>query len=971
MGFRYAWTVLFFMFSLWLSHGQKFQYVNHKGENVPFGKVNDVIEDSHSYIWLATDRGLFRFNGSIFEDFNTSLSSKYIKSLVELDEETLLFSNDTGVYQLSYDDQKVVISSYIEVDEVGSDLEYPEEILVDARGWLWISQRGGQVFLFDDNRKFVQRFSLFDETDSSPIFFSQDKYQRIWAFSEGAGLFSFNDDANQFEHLAGYNRYNYFQIIEDRILLAGDGVIQLQINDSGRVSRRDHLTARGRNYTYLTVDKTGMIFLASDEGLYTLLPGRPHELRQVYGSNDPHRIEPLPFKEINQIYFSSDQVRIGGKIWVATAEGLVLLYSGFFRSVSGMAMDNTLALGTTIKNEILVAQGNIFRIRNSAGEDLFEEFDTGEIRVTAITSNGPYIWLGTSEGEVIRARNGVRNQFDISDRGGGIFYMYEDSTGKIWFCQAPSDKPIIGVGMLNRRGERTEYSNEKGLSSRVLVLDEGGRSELYAAGIGLDSYLYKYDREKDLFENKSLPFPFKVSRNFEVHDISVDTRGIVWMATTDGLLQYDTERIRRIDLGSHSLSEIRAVCSLPDGSIWMATATSGMIHLDPEGNYVLFDEKSGTPSRISTYRTMVLDNANRIWVGTAEGVVYSVMPFPAPLSTKKPFFDRIMINAREHKTGSGITLKRDDIADFYFTSISYPGDENKVQYKYYRSGLPQDEIQDVSWFNGDAGSRVRIRPEIAGSYVLEVRAQKPGGYSWSIPATVHFKVLKPWYATLWGILVLILLAAVVFGYSLRFFSNKMTADLRSLLSSKEKELSAKEKQLITQGDAIKNQEVALKSAGVSIYLLFRLLRQIPLRSNWAKVLPILAKLVELPTGMDVFELAFIKKNVVHHYGFQRGLEGPQKRQEDFNEKDNLCSYVLHNKRPVLIRDSDKESGQYISLKDNRGYASRIYIPFKQNKGSEAVMCVYGKEAGRFLAQDLTILQILAIFLSTNVTDQLK
>ncbi|MGB5693236.1 MAG: GAF domain-containing protein [Flavobacteriaceae bacterium] len=971
MGSRHAWTFLWFFLPLWLVYGQKFQYVTYEGENVPFGKVNRVIEDSRSYMWLATDRGLFRFDGTVFEDFNTSLSSKYIKSLVAFDENNILFSNDTGVYRLNYEDKEVVISPYVEVDESISDLDYPEDILVDSRGWLWISQRDGQVFLFDDKRKFVQRFSLFTKTDAAPILFSRDKYHRIWAFSPGEGLFLFNVDSGKFEQKPGFKNFNCFHIIEDRILLAGERVIQLQIDSDGKTLRTDYLTAAGHSFTYLTVDKTGMIFLASEEGLFTLLSDRPHELSQVYGSNDPHRIETLPFKEINQIYFSSDQVRIGGKIWVSTPEGLALLYSGFFRSVSGMAMDNTVAIGTTIRNEILVSQGNIFRIRNIGGEDIFDEFDTGEIRVTAITSNGPYIWLGTSEGRVIRARDGIRNQFDISDRGGGIFYMFEDSAGKIWFCQAPDEKPIVGVGQLNRRGEYKDYSNNKGLSSRVLVLDEGGKSELYAAGIGLESYLYKYDRDADRFENKSLPFPFKVSRNFEVHDIAVDARGVVWMATTDGLLQYDTERIHRIDLGRHTYGEIRSVCSLPDGSIWMATATNGMIHLDAAGNFVLFDEKSGTPSRIASYRAMVLDNANRLWAGTAEGVVYSVMPFPAPLSTKNPSLERFSVNAREQSLEKSLEMSIEDIADFYFTSISYPGDENKIQYKYYKSNLPEDEIEDIHWLEGEIDSRVRIQPLFAGFYILAVRAQKPGGSSWSIPATIDFKVVKPWYATWWGIITLLLLAGLVFGYILRFFGKIKTAELRSLLSSKEKELSAKEEQLISQGDAIRNQEAALKSAGVSIYLLFRLLRQIPPRAKWIRVLPVLSKLVELPTGMDAFELAFLKKNTVHHLGFQRGLSGIQKRQEDFNEKENLCSYVLHNKRAVLIRDSDKESGQYIGLKDNRGYRSRIYIPFEQFKGAEAVLCVYGEGVDRFSKQDLTILQILATFLSANVTDQLK
>ena len=93
------------------------------------------------------------------------------------------------------------------------------------------------------------------------------------------------------------------------------------------------------------------------------------------------------------------------------------------------------------------------------------------------------------------------------------------------------------------------------------------------------------NRVTNRFENKSLPFPFKASKNFEVHDIAVDNRGIVWLATTDGLLKYDTERIQRIQLGVHTQNEIRSVVSIPDGSVWMATSTSGLVHLDSNGNF--------------------------------------------------------------------------------------------------------------------------------------------------------------------------------------------------------------------------------------------------------------------------------------------------------------------------------------------------------------------------------------------------
>ena len=92
---------------------------------------------------------------------------------------------------------------------------------------------------------------------------------------------------------------------------------------------------------------------------------------------------------------------------------------------------------------------------------------------------------------------------------------------------------------------------------------------------------------------------------------------------------------------------------------------------------------------------------------------------------------------------------------------------------------------------------------------------------------------------------------------------------------------------------------------------------------------------------------------------------------EFNEKENLTSYVLNHKKPILIKNNDKEAGQYIAQNDNRGYLSRIYVPIEQAKGGGAVLCAYAKAANQFSERDLTMMQILGTFLSVNVTDQLK
>lgn len=971
MRYRICLTLLFLAVPLTFIFGQKFRYVLYEDENVPFQKVNQTIEDSRGYMWIASDQGLYRFDGTAFEDFNTSLKSRYIKSMVTTADGSILFTNDTGVYRISYSGDTIEIKSWQELDDTENNAGYPGNLFNDSQNRLWVAQLDGSVLLYTNGPGEPTKYPITNGVKTPRIFFGEDKFQTVWILVPGRGLFYFKDASNKFVEFGNYKSAEHFLIQEDRCYLAGKGLLELSFNSRQRLRRTVTLADTDTEYHYISQDNAGLLFLSSENRLFTLLPGGNAKLRQVFGSNDPHRVENLPLTDINHIYFSSDQLRLGGMIWVSTSEGLGLLYSSFFKGVTGMALDNVLSLGTTDKNEVLVSQGNVFRISNVVGVDSFEELNNLN-RVTGIASHKRNTWFATREGKIdqYRGRDLVRT-FDISDRGGGVFYMFADHMGEVWLCQAPSEKPIVGIAKIGSDGKFREYGELEGLNSRILVLDEGGQNELYAAGIGSENYLYKYNRTTDRFEDRSVKLPFTVSRNFEVHDLAVDNRGMVWMGTTDGLLKFDTERVQRIELGDYTGIEIRSVVALPDGSVWLATDTSGMIHLDTDGDYVNFDESCGTPSKIASYRAMTVDKANRLWIGTAEGAVYSALEQPGPLSSKTPVLKKVMVNARDYDARGKYHFSRNDIIDFYFTSVAYPGQDNKYKYKIYLRNLPEDEIEDIPWVNATEDSKIRISPENSGRFGLMVQAQKPGGYAWSASNIVEFNIKKVWYASWWGILIITGIGLFVFLMSIRYFSKIRTRQLESLLFRKEKELSVKEELLSSQTDAIRQQEEAIKSAGVNNYLLYRLLRQIPKKAKWAQVIPLLSKLVELPTGMDAFELGFKSGTVIKYLGYKRGIKGVRDREVEFNIKENLTSYTLEQMKSLLIQDHDQESEQYINLKDNRSYQSRLYVPFEQSKGAAAILCVYGRDKSMFSGQDMISLQILATFLSANVTDELK
>ena len=960
--------VLFCLFLLtgWQAFGQKFKYAHYTGEEVPFKKVNQTIQDFKGYVWLGTDQGLFRFDGNSFEDFNTSLRSKTIRAFIPWEENSLLFSNDTGIHKIRYSGEE----PRVEVFKNPKYLHYPNELFRDSQNRLWTGQMNGSIMMFSDTNFQGKHYELTPGIKTPRIFFGEDKFGTVWALVPQQGIFYLNFLGQEFRPLKNYKAVNHFLVEDDVIWLVGDRLEKFSVTGTQDIQGRQ-IFASDKQFKYISKNNVGTLFLATESSIHTFrTTGNQARLTKVFGANDPHRVEELAFETISWLGFTSDETRFDNVIWVSTHNGLWLMWSGFFQSVSGLRNDNVRGVNSTKGGPILISQGVVSKINiNEASITSKREHDLNEI--TGIASHGNDAWYGSSDGKVFHYQNRrLVRTYDLNDRGSGIFFVLADHTGEVWLCQSTSEKPIIGIAKIDLNGNLVEYGSEKGFTNRVLVIREGGKNELYAAGIGISSYLYKYDRQSDRFQNKSLPFPFKVSRNFEVHDMAVDQKGIAWLATTDGLLKYDTETIRRVDLGEFTKNEIRSISTMPNGTLWLATDTNGLLHLDTTGSYVRFDEKSGTPSKIASYRCMALYNESQLWVGTAEGAVFSARAVPDPLETMTPSIKGIVIEGKEVDVKKSIKIGESADLNLDMTTLTFPSDDVGYQFRLFDSELPNDEIYDIPWTNTETSS-ITFNEMVGGNYTAQIRGQKAGGFKWSKPLELGIKVYQKWYRTWWGIFILVLLALTNLWYFARRWFLSRVGRLQASLKQQQKELRKKEAELVTQGSALERQKSELQSTGTNIFLLHRLIRQIPKDADWVIMMPILSKLVELPTGIDKFELAFKKNGDVKYKGYERENGKITERFEEFDEKKNLASYVIATDKMLSVNDFDREVNLYVSGKENDGYLSRSYIPFEPRRGPTIVFCAYAKQKNAFSERTNTLLGILVRFLSINVKNQLK
>lgn len=931
---------------------QTYQYRYYQGEALPFRAVHCLYAAPEGSLWLGTDQGLFRFDGATYESANLELQSRTIRALTPWTPDSLLFLNDRGLHLL----RQAAGKSHTEQLLGEPRLRFPTALFRDSGDRAWIVHDRGSLLSYSLKTGIQKEFDPVAGPGEYPYRFLEDIRGRIWLLVSGKGVYRYLEDPGRWERVTGLGSPLDMGLYGAELLTLDRGTLSRWEVGSGSPILKDRLSTP-REIHQLYVGDSSSIHLASGKDLYQLEndSGGRWQLHEIYGSNDAHRVERLPFRGISAMLHTNRTGRARSPhLWIATDQGLGLLWKGYFQSVRGMPHDNVLGIFSPPGDGVLISMGNLYMV--SGGGFREQEFPDA---ISGIAGNGLRTTLGTTTGWLYVLRDGIlERSLDLSDRGGGIFFMHMDGEGATWFCQAPTDKPLPGLARLAPSGEVTAYQEDSGLSSRILVVREGGRRELYAAGIGPETYLYKYDRAGDRFVNVSPRLPFDPSANFEVHDMAIDTRGVVWLGTTDGLLKYDGERIRRVDLGPYTLREIRALHPGAQGALWVATDTEGLLFFREGTLPVRFGERSGLPSRISAYRSLAVDARGVLWMGTAEGPVFSADPDPTPLESAAPFPVALLQEGQQRPPAFPLHTTVDSEVSLSLNAYSYPTDQLDFQYRSFPEGLTQEEWDDFPWQEAP-GPEIPLATGQLGSYVYQVRARQGEGHRWSGPVDFQMVVSQPWYRKPWA---LALMAAVLVLGTAFLWQKGSQRKVRGLKA----ELKRRESELHHQHAALQQRDRDTRATQTHLYLLQRLVRQLPPDITWQEVWPVLNRLVALPLSIARIELYAVRGNELHGRILD-GTSGPPGRQIlEFNEKGNLPSYVIHSGLHLYI--PDLEDAAYWPFERQGGtVGSAYFIPFQQG-GVGMAFAAFGEVANAFTEEDQMILQLLISFLNRSVTD---
>ncbi len=974
-GISYRAFILTFVcaFSIHI-YSQQYGYVQYNSTSgAPFDKVSTVVQDNEGFIWIGSENGLYRFDGIHYDNYSLLTRSQFIHQL-QTHDDNLFFVNDLGIYEIEDINSKPRVNVLLEgsIEENDTLPFYPNDILINEKERIWISQSNHTIGRISEEGFKTFRFNESDQAQTLSM--QADSENGIWVLSPLDGLFYFNESTDSFEKKMEINNGSTM-LVHNELMLIGSDVLHVYDIKGSNPRLIKTISIENDFVSAIHADDHGHFIVGTRKGKLLKFSDLNSPPEKIYGANEAHRVEELNFGYINEIYVRKDDSSDDHMIWICSETGLWLLQQRFFKMVENLPMNNPISIAIGNQGQAWSPMNYLYEI--SPAEDEFVArsiYDGLQANAVAQDVNG-FTWVTTvtPRVELLKYKNDqIVKRYDFHDRGEAIFYLFPDKKGKLWFCQAPVSKPIVGVAMINENGDVINYDETKGFSSRVLAIKESSRGEIYAVGIGENSYLYKYNPEEDRFVNLSPELPFEAVLNFEAHDLTIDDRGIVWLATTDGLLRYDSESISLIENDLLGQEEVRGVTHYSNNNIWIATATKGLV-FHQQNTSTALGELEGLPAVISAYRCITTDKDGRLWAGTAEGLVYSRISAASLPYSKPPKIRKIIIQGEKVSEGfdDAFSIKKNQQIQVEFTNLSFPARNVQFQYRLLRKEDRHIMLEEEFWQFVEDNNSLKLHDIEPGDYYLELRARQPGGYQWSIPSEIQFNVFVPWYLQRWVIYGAIGLVILLVSYYFRFYVKRRFKRLQNVLKYSNQKLANKEEQLLQKIREFDEQKAELTNANLNIENLELFIKEIPKQASWNDIIKAMSKAVNKSEDINAFEIAFKERNEIIHKGFSdQEHSGFTFRSKPFNIKNSLTCWAMANDQEVLINDFESEHGLYIQEKEAYRFKSLIFIPFKLGNDQPVVLCAYSIRKNDFDTNDLLMFRILAQFIHFSIHQKL-
>ena len=782
------------------SYSQKVSFEHlTQNDGLPSPTVTCIFKDSYGFMWFGTQRGLVKYDGYSYKVFDKvpsgitgNVSQFFFKSIVQPNDSTLLVVlSYHGFYIFN-----LFTETFTPVLNIHSDTNLEEQnniysLYIDRNKNTWVASEKG-LSLFDlKTKSFIHyplsQYSEFSITKTSGSITSilEDQRGNLWLFCLNGYIGIFNIASKQFRFVRYSNNPVASNTLNHGGTLFFDQQHTLWIGTEYEgVFCYDTLTHITKHYSTenkklssnvimnFCEDNSHDLWIATDGG-GLLRYNRSMDSFDVFknNSNDPTSISS---NAIYYIYESDDHI-----LWVGTYAAGLNIYKRNKQKFNLVTAKGPPGYHLSYKSVLSFAEapnGLIFIGTDGGGLNVFHP-DTkridyyttansdihSDIITTVYFDQKGSLWLGSYGKGFCRYtfNNGLKRSSIVLLNEKSIWRINSDVHGTLWIgsLDALYSMSYNQSGYINQNPV-LQIESPFGVMTN-LSIDTKGLIWMATSSGGIkkyDPFAHKmYSILSDPKDTSSLP-----SNN--VKNIFIDSQGSLWVGTEFGGL---SKQINDIKNSFHTykvpISLFRSVNGILEDSrkhLWLST-DNGIIYMNGNGEYIPFSLDDGIQNKEFTAGALLKAKNGMLYFGGIDGFNY-FDPDLISHNTRKPsvyitdiklfnnsLIQNIPFNGQVYLSRSAFMS-----SDIY---LNYRDNVLSIGFAALDFTAPEQnqyayilEGFDQNWIMSDASRRYVTYTNLPpGDYVFRVKGSNNDAVWNNTDTVLNVHVLPPWWMTWW------------------------------------------------------------------------------------------------------------------------------------------------------------------------------------------------------------------------------
>jgi ligand-binding sensor domain-containing protein len=797
--------------------------------------INFILPDPKGFLWLATDKGLIRYDGSTTETYThdptnpQSLPINSIRCLLRDSKTGLIWIGTDNAGLTCFDPQKPknqAFTTYRSVpnDEktVGGNVLYALEM--DERGQIWVGGDGAILTEFDPKTRQFTRHS--EAGDGLTIFSIKSNGDgNLWLGTRRKGLILYNSQQRKILKEYNYNTeltrtmkgFDENVNVAAHILLAENkqsawfiygilGLIHVDFKtDKKEVYSLDFqpfAIEKLNNMLHIEPDADGNFWVGhAEEGVVIFNPKTRQVVRRLTAESELARSK-MPMR-VNKIY-ADKRTR---QTWIGTSKGLFSyspiknIYTNLGPLSINAKIDGKII---EIRENLLNNDRNVWILTNKTAmkmdgntRQIIKRFPfpkdivTNEWSGFHIQKSGIY-FRSVNHISRIDAQSGKITTLPLKhDINGFVDDTLANGEAIHWISTYNE-----GLFRLRQNGQLEHFTNLPTKTLLSIYRTTDGVIWINADNMGLIRLTDKENVKFDHFLNNP-KMPNSLPDNISVCFFT-DSKKRLWLGTaSNGLVWVENPNAAQPIFHQYSLNSIdnpfiSAIHEDADGNLWATTKNANPYVFNPDTGESLALKGDGSdilPNKLVA-QTVIGEGKNGIWLANTEGSLFmdKTKDYVFPKRALPIFFTGLTIFDADETArlmDSAVQLSyRENFFSLKFSALNFDGN---TQYRYKLEGIDKDWVR--------IGSRnIAYYTDLQnGVYTFRVRACVGVESDDDRETTLQIVITPPYWKTWWfrflGMLSLL--------GSLYWFGQNRLRQIQFAADLKQKEAEIKQKEAET------------------------------------------------------------------------------------------------------------------------------------------------------------------------------